>query len=173
MKEYFDVYDRYGNYLNKCVRRGERLSEGEYFMVIHVWVENSKGEFLIQKRAKTTDPIPHQWAITSGLPDPGESPVDAAIRETKEELGLTLDSDALTRFRRVVSDHNRYHTITHVYHVTKDVALSELVLDPEEVMDAAYVTLDTILEMVRAQKFWNYEVLLDDSGYFEHLRRLD
>jgi len=171
--EYFDVYDANGNYLNKQVPRGTKLSDGEYFLVIHVWIQNSDGNFLIQKRAKTDDPIPHQWAIISGIPSSQEGPVKAAIRETYEEIGLTLSPKELTRFRRIVSDHNRYHTITHVYHVTRDVDLHGLTLNEEEVMAVQYASLETILSMVERKAFWDYEALLDDPGYFDHLRGRD
>lgn len=31
------------------------------------------------------------WGMPGGLMDPGESPADAAVRETKEETGLSID----------------------------------------------------------------------------------
>lgn len=33
------------------------------------------------------------WSIPKGAAEPGESPLDAALRETREELGLTLPND--------------------------------------------------------------------------------
>ncbi|MCB9616877.1 MAG: NUDIX domain-containing protein [Sandaracinus sp.] len=33
------------------------------------------------------------WSIPKGAAEPGESPLDAALRETREELGLVLPSD--------------------------------------------------------------------------------
>lgn len=36
------------------------------------------------------------WGIPKGLPDDGESLVDAAVRETKEETGVQVDVDKLT-----------------------------------------------------------------------------
>lgn len=35
------------------------------------------------------------WDLPKGEGNPGESPLEAALRETKEETGLTLDADRL------------------------------------------------------------------------------
>jgi len=168
--EFFDVYDQYGNYLQKTAMRGQRLKDGEYFLVVHVWIENDNGEFLIQQRAKKSDPIPHQWAITSGIPDQGETPVDAAIRETKEELGITLKKSQLNKCSQIVSDHNRYNTITHVYHTYANITFDELNIDKNEVMDTAYVTYEEIMRMVNNKTFWDYSALLGVEDYFSILR---
>lgn len=35
------------------------------------------------------------WSIPKGLPDEGESLVQAAVRETREEAGVAIDADSL------------------------------------------------------------------------------
>jgi len=171
--EYFDVYDEKGYYLNKVVSRGTRLKEGEFFLVVHVWIENDEGKFLIQKRAKKSDPIPHQWAITSGIPNSGEKPLDAALRETREELGAELDKSKLKKRAQIVSAHGKYNTITHVYHTYQNIALENLELDKREVCDVKYARLDEILSMVESGDFWNYSKLLGVEDYFDMLRKED
>ncbi len=168
--EYFDVYDADGRPLNKSVARGTPLEEGEFFMVIHVWIERADGKFLIQKRAKTDDPVPHQWAITSGLASQGESPRISAVREVREEIGLSLKPGDLEHRARILSEHNRYHTITHVYHTRHAPDIRELSLDEEEVLEVAYVSLDTILDMVSRKAFWDYDALLGTEDYFSILK---
>jgi len=169
--EYFDLYDKYGNSLNKQALRGHHLKEGEFFKVIHVWIENDQGEFLIQQRAKSNDPIPYQWAITSGIPDQGESAIDAAIRETKEEIGITLDKQELKRIARIVSSHNKYNTITFVYHIYANLSINEMTLNEKEVLQVKYACISEILEMVENQEFWDYKVLLGEPNYFSLIRR--
>jgi len=168
--EYFDLYDEQGNYLHKTAMRGKILKDGEYFLVVHVWIENDDGEFLIQQRAKKSDPIPHQWAITSGIPDQGEGPLDAAVRETEEELGITLSKKQLNKRAQIVSDHNRYNTITHVYHTYANIPLDAVTIDKKEVLRVKYATLGEILAMKEANEFWDYSRLLGVEDYFSILR---
>lgn len=49
--EICDIYDIYGNRTGKTFIRGEPLSDGQFVMVVDVWIVNSKDEILIQKRS--------------------------------------------------------------------------------------------------------------------------
>ena len=41
------------------------------------------------------DPVPHWWITPGGGVDPGESDVEAAVRELREETGLEIEPEAL------------------------------------------------------------------------------
>lgn len=48
--------------------------------------------FLLCRRASRMNRHAGQWALPGGRLDPGETPVDAALREVDEEIGLRLDA---------------------------------------------------------------------------------
>lgn len=50
------------------------------------------GAFLLCRRAAKLRRHAGQWALPGGRLDAGETPVEAAVREVREELGLSLDS---------------------------------------------------------------------------------
>jgi 8-oxo-dGTP pyrophosphatase MutT (NUDIX family) len=51
--------------------------------------------FLLCRRASRLTRHAGQWALPGGRIDDGETPLDAALRELDEELGLRLDSDSV------------------------------------------------------------------------------
>lgn len=169
--EYFDVYDIEGNKTGKTIERGTPLKDHEYIKIIHVWIEHSNGEYLIQKRAKTDDPIPHQWAITTGAVTHGETARDAALRELQEELGVTFKEDDLTVLDTFTSRRLAFHTITTVFHIQKDVDLNDITIDPKEVLAVRYESLNNILTMIHNNRFWDYPFLLQIPEYFKVLER--
>ena len=71
--EVCDIYDIYGNRTGKTFVRGEPLSDGQYVMVVDVWIVNSKDEILIQKRSDLKKDLPGTWATHSGCVLAGEN----------------------------------------------------------------------------------------------------
>lgn len=51
--------------------------------------------FVITRRTPKLNSHAGQWALPGGRLDPGESAEDAALRETSEEVGLTLGHDSI------------------------------------------------------------------------------
>jgi 8-oxo-dGTP diphosphatase len=52
-----------------------------------------EGKVLAMRRAMTKDAAPGLWETLSGRVNPGEEPLDAALREIQEECGLTVRLD--------------------------------------------------------------------------------
>lgn len=169
--EVFDLYDEKMNKLDKKMVRGGSNKPGEYHLVIHIWIRNSKGEYLIQQRNKKEDLIPYQWAVTGGAVLQGEQSIDGAIRETKEEIGIDLFPDDFKRLIRYVIDHDQANYITDLYLVEKDIPLEQCVLDPNEVRAVDYKTMQEIREMITKNTFWNYEHLMERKGYLALLEK--
>ena len=87
--EKWDIYDKDRNKMNKTVNRGDYLSDEEYHLVVNVWIKNSKNELLIAQRSENKT-FPLMWECVGGSAIEGETTLDAAIRETNEELGIDL-----------------------------------------------------------------------------------
>lgn len=169
--ESFDLYDAFGNPLNKTIKRGSGNQPGEYHLVTHIWIRNQAFEYLIQQRNKTDDPTPFQWATHSGAVIAGETSLAASIREIKEELGITLKPEDFKKIARLVSPHPYQNYMTDLYLVERDIPLDEIVIDTKEVKDVMYVRFDTINQMIVESRFWNYAKAMNQPTYFTILEK--
>ena len=90
IEEYFDVVDENDVVVGQRTRRDVHAL-GLRHRAVHVLVFNSKGDLFLQKRSMRKDCFPGTWdSSASGHLAPGEDYDQCAIRETREELGLSL-----------------------------------------------------------------------------------
>ena len=88
-QEELDTYDNLGNKIGKA-KRATVHSRGYWHKSVHVWIFNNN-KLLIQKRSSDTETSPGFWTISaSGHVKSGEEPLDCAIQEVHEELGINL-----------------------------------------------------------------------------------
>jgi len=100
--EYFEIYDSSGNPLQEKHPRDKVHARGFWHRTVHVWLINSAGEILLQQRGSHKDSNPGLWDISAaGHIDPGETSLQAALRETREELGVEPPAEALKKLGTV------------------------------------------------------------------------
>lgn len=117
---------------------------------VSVFIFNSKGQLLLQKRALNKYHSPGLWTNTACThPRPNESNVNAATRRLNEEMGIkTIELTKLFDFiykEKLDNDLTEYE-FDHVF-----VGISDSMPNPEptEVCDFIYVDAELILEQVR------------------------
>ena len=88
--EIWDLYDANRELLGKDHVRGEQLPIDGYHLVVHVWIRNSKGEYLISQRSANRPTFPLVWECVDGSVVKGEDSLQGALREVKEEVGVDL-----------------------------------------------------------------------------------
>ena len=169
--EIFDLYDNNFNLLDKKMVRGKSNQKGEYHLVVHIWIQNSAGKYLIQQRNKLSDRIPYQWAATGGAAVTGDNSIKTAVKETHEELGIKLKENKFQLVKRYFCEDGIANFITDVYIVKEDILLKDIIIDKVEVKDVAYKTMPEIKEMIQNKMFWNYERILVRDGYFNLLEK--
>lgn len=88
--EKWDLYNRDRTMAGIEHVRGEKIPKGYYHLVVHVWLRNSKGEYLMSQRSADRPTFPLMWECVGGSVVKGEDSLTGAIREAKEEIGVDL-----------------------------------------------------------------------------------
>ena len=91
--ELWDLYNERRELTGRDHIRGDEIPQGFYHLVVHVRIRNSKGEYLISQRSADRPTFPLMWECVGGSVTKGEDSLTGALRETKEEVGLTLSPD--------------------------------------------------------------------------------
>lgn len=153
--ELWNVYDQY-RHMTDCVHeRGQEMKAGNYHLVVHVWIVNDDGQFLIQRRQPWKIGFPNMWdCAAAGSAIMGDDSDQAAIREVKEELGIDLDLEKGERLFTVKFSQG----FDDIWLVRQNVAMEELHLQEEEVAEARWASEAEIKDMVKNGEFipFNY-----------------
>ncbi|MEH7444163.1 GNAT family N-acetyltransferase [Bacillus sp. JJ1122] len=148
--ELWNVYDQHRQITDRIHERGVEMNDGDYHIVVHVWIMNDQGQFLIQKRQPWKKGWANMWDCSAaGSAILGDTSEQAAIREAKEELGIDLD----------IARGERLFTVKFscgfddVWLVRQNIPIEDLSLQEEEVADAKWGSEEEIKVMFKNGEF--------------------
>ena len=157
-----DLYDEKRNLTGKTIYKGDEVPKGSYITVVLVFIQNSEGKFLIQKRSERKNGL---YATTGGHPKSGENSLQGIITEVKEEIGIDLKPEDVQLYYGGRSDEER--VFWDDYYVKMDIPdISCLKLQEEEVASVHWFSKDEIIDLRKNDMFFmnhfeEFEVLLD------------
>jgi len=94
MPELLEVFDVNGQPTGVSRTKQEIMRDSQWRLVIHVWIVDERGALLIQQRAHKKGIFDDLWDMSvGGGVSAGEASIDAAVRETEEELGVHFAPD--------------------------------------------------------------------------------
>jgi len=146
MPEIWDVYDGNRVKTGKTVLRGERRQPDEYCLGMHAWVRNSRGEWLLSRRAAEKT-FAGYWECTGGGVVAGETTLQSAAREVREELGVRVNMDTARLFRTCKKESENGGSFLDVWVFFCDWAIEDIVLQDGETCDAMWANKEEILRM--------------------------
>ena len=157
-----DLYNENRELTGETVYKGEQIPEGKYIIVVLVYIQNSEGKFLIQKRSKLKD---GKYATTGGHVKSGETSVEGILSEVREELGLELNPEDLVLY---YGNHSAEQQVFwDDYYIKLDIDdISKLKLQEEEVESVKWATAEEMKQMMKDGEFLRnhyeeFEILLD------------
>lgn len=172
MEEYFDVLSEIGEYTNQIETREVCHKKGLWHKAVALFIINSKGQVLLQKRSSLKKLWPNTWDITAGGHVlAGEFGFQAIKRELKEELGIEVDKNDMLFIGASTSVNIKNDIINkhfnEFYIVTKDMDTSKIILQEEEVSAVKWFDKEDIIKRIRN----HYEGITDKQGCWEYLEK--
>ena len=146
--EKHELVDINGNKTGKILTHVEardinNVPNGCYISVVGVVIINENDEILLQKRSRFKRANPSKWGICGGKVDLGETPLEAGIRETLEEIGILLNREEL-KFLTMDTNEKLHFT---VYYVRRNVDVNECKLQEEELEEVKYFKIEELEDL--------------------------
>ena len=146
--ELWDLLDGDRRPLGRTHVRGEHMEPGTFHLVVYVWTVNSNKQILVTLRHPQKEEYPDFWENTAGSALAGEKSRQAAVRELYEETGINAQESELT----LLGVRKEKSQFADTYIVRKDTSLGELTLQEGETVDARWITLAELDELIKSNR---------------------
>lgn len=172
MEEYLDILTKDRKPIGKKALKSEVHQKGYYHNTAHIWFYTDGGEILLQQRAATKVICPLLWDVSvAGHVDAGETIIQAAVRETKEEIGLTIFENDLYKidvfecfqnYANKIIDNEFHHTFISKF----NGVISDLVLQVNEVEALKLIKINDFFEKLERSESNNH-FIASNRLYYE------
>ena len=146
--EYLDLYDVNKNLTGEKIVRGKgkpQVPENNYINIVIIFMQNSEGKFLFQITSKEKG---NEIATTGGHVKSGQTSYEAILAEVDEELGLDISKEDV----KMIDSYIFGVAFMDVYYLNKDINISDLKLQVDEVESVEWFPIDRIKELINEGK---------------------
>ena len=145
--EIWDGYNPDGTLAGIDLVRGEPIPEGIYFMTVEILVRHTDGDYLLMQRDHTKPAFPgYLEATAGGAAQKGEDPLTAALRELREETGITAES------LQPIANMKYNRMLCYQYLCVTDCDKSSITLQEGETVGYQWVTEGEFVDFVNSDK---------------------
>lgn len=142
--EYRDLYDINRNLTGEKILKGEEIPDNRAILMVVIFIENSKGQFLMQKRSTEKGGL---WATTGGHPKSGETSLEGVLTECSEELGIEINNPTL--FKQASGK----KAFCDLYYLKQDIDINDIIIQEEEVDEVKWLSVEEIEELNHNSQF--------------------
>lgn len=143
--EVWDGYKIDGTLAGVDIVRGEPIPDGIYFLTVEILVRHTDGDYLLMHRDPHKSVFPDYLEATAGGGVmKGETPLEGALRELKEETGISTDTlipIANMPYRRM---------ICHQYLCITDCEKDSITLQEGETVGYKWVSEKEFIEFINS-----------------------
>ncbi len=158
MEELFDICDEQGRPTGETAPRSVAHRDGLMHRTVHIWITrevDGRTQVLLQKRSIHKDSFPGLYDTSSaGHMLAGAEPLESAIRELQEELGITARPEQLKFAGNFHIDYAkefygqlfRDKEVVFVYVYDAPVDIADITIQEEELECVEWFDLDMVYE---------------------------
>jgi isopentenyl-diphosphate delta-isomerase len=170
--EYLDIWNTDGQPTGKKCLKDEAHQKGWFHPTVHIWFYTNTPSLLLQKRGFSKQTYPGFWDVSvAGHVSAGETILEGALREVKEEIGLDIKQTDL-RLLDVRKNTNRFENgiidceFQHVFLAKLDTDVSNLKIQEAEV-DAVRLFSFEELQQCILKKQPDFTIVPADMRYYQ------
>ena len=175
MDELIDIVNKNGALTGQSALKSIIHKKGYYHHTTHVWFYTSKGDILLSQRSARKIICPLLWDVSvAGHIDAGETAKQAAVRETKEEIGLSiLESDlheigvfkCFQTYKNGIKD-NEFHN---TFITELKTPITKLIRQEEEVEALKLVSINTFKNFIKNIGNNNNHFVPSNKSYYQFI----
>lgn len=147
--EKWNLYNKEREPVGYSILRGEIIPKGCYHLTVSAWIVNHQGQYLLSQRHPQKQ-YPLCWECTGGSVLSGENTLQGAVREVKEELGITLSPENGKLIYQTRRDTMQDFYDVWLFHA--DFSVEKMILQKTEVVAVQWVSPDKLLDMFRMKQ---------------------
>lgn len=165
--ELLDLYDKNKKLTGEVVKREKNkdidIPDGRFINVVIIFMENSRGEFLIQHTSLEKGGV---YATTGGHVKSGSTSREGIITEVSEELGIDISNLDFKLFDSVIFKKCFFD----VYYLKHDFNISDFSYQEDEVESCSWMSISDILDLIHEDKFRKSNIKTLFSIIKDHIR---
>lgn len=170
MNELIDILNSDLTVQKTCLKSYAHM-HGQLHASVHIWFYTLSNEILLQKRANSKIAFPNLWDVSvAGHISSGEKAITAAIRETEEEIGLTIseaDLKFIGNFKEFFKHGDSFidNEIHYIYLSQLNNKLSDLAIQKDELSDLRLININEFKKFIN-NKLKN-EIVPHSNEYYK------
>ena len=163
--ELWDGYRIDGTLAGVDIVRGEPIPKGLYFLMVEILVRHTDGDYLLMHRDPKKKSFPgYLEATAGGAALKGEDPYTAALRELKEETGISADT--LTPIANM--PYPKAHALCYQYLCVTDCEKNAVTLQEGETVGYTWVSEAEFIDFVNSDRM----IPTQQERYREYFEKL-
>jgi isopentenyldiphosphate isomerase len=152
-EELFDLVDENNKSLGITKSRAQVHKDGDWHRVVHIYVSNNKGGYLVHLRSPYKDLNPTKWDTRFGGHVAAGSNYDAtAVLELNQEIGLEIAITDLTPGQIHKYDGGTNREFVKIYFYTFKGDISDLKFNDGEVAEVKWMLPEYIIKAAKENR---------------------